>query len=131
MEKLSVEIAQLPDQFHTLLAQSRAGHEIIVTEGGQARAVLTPVAGLSPTPPTNQREPVPTEPSETTEEMEVTVSFLGEPRIIRVPVSPPGPNHRVPGLGVGLIEDLTEFDEPLPDEFWFGESSNCYSTRTS
>jgi hypothetical protein len=32
-------------------------------------------------------------------------------------------HQRVPGLGSGDIWISEDFDEPLPDEFWFGEKS--------
>ena len=110
MEKLSVDIQNLANQFGELLARTQPGHEIIVTEEGQPKATLTPMA-LATTPV----EPEGWE--------ELTVTFAGEPRIIRVPIYPRSAQAkpRVPGLGVGEIEILPGFNDPLPDEFWLGE----------
>ena len=112
MDKRSVDIGDLPAQFDALLTQAQPGHEIIVTEAGHPRAILTPI----PPPPAPPAEPVGWE--------EVTVTFAGERKTIRVPIDPPSPGdqRRVPGLGVGQIEILPGFDDPLPDEFWLGES---------
>jgi len=110
VEKLSVDIQNLPNQFGELLAQTQPGHEIIVTEGGQPKAILALIA-----PPTTPVEPEGWE--------ELTVTFAGEPRTIRVPIypRPAQAKPRVPGLGVGKIEILPGFNDPLPDEFWLGE----------
>lgn len=47
-------------------------------------------------------------------------------RIVR-PVSVKNQNEpkpRVPGLNRGLIEVRDDFDDPLPDEFWFGDETS-------
>ena len=109
MDKPSVDIENLPSQFADLLARTQPGQEIIVTEGGQPKAILTPIASETPTEPIGWEE--------------LAVTFAGEPRTIRVPIYPPPPlaKPRIPGLGVGKIEILPGFDDPLPDEFWLGE----------
>ena len=110
MDKPSVDIENLPTQFAALLAQTRPGQEIIITAAGQPRAILTPIAPEAPAEPIGWQE--------------IPVTFAGEPRTIRVPIYPPSPlaRPRVPGRGVGKIEILPGFDDPLPDEFWLGES---------
>jgi len=35
---------------------------------------------------------------------------------------PAAPKERIAGLGQGRIWISPDFDEPLPDEFWMGES---------
>ena len=112
MDKPSVDIGDLPGQCDALLAQAQPGHEIIVTQAGHPRAILTPI----PPPPAPPVEPIGWR--------EITVTFLGEPRTIRDPIYPSSPDAkpRVPGLGLGTMTMLPGFDDPLPDEFWLGES---------
>ncbi len=104
VEKLSVDIQNLPARFSELLAQTQPGHEIIVTEGGQPKAILTPLVLSEPQPM-----------------REITVTFLGQPRTILVPAENPATKRRTPGLGMGTMTMLPGFDDPLPDEFWLGE----------
>ena len=111
MDKPSVDIHNLPTQFAALLAQTQPGQEIIVTEAGQPRAILRPIAPEAPAKPAPPQKFI-----------EITATFLGQPKKILVPVSDPSVKRRVPGLGVGKIEILPGFDDPLPDEFWLGES---------
>jgi len=50
--------------------------------------------------------------------------FLGEeeqPLVRLVPTAVPS-RKRIPGLNRGEIWMSDDFDEPLPDEFWLGES---------
>ena len=42
-------------------------------------------------------------------------------RIALPPSTPSPPRQRVPGLGKGGIWMSADFDEPLPDEFWFSQ----------
>ena len=43
------------------------------------------------------------------------------PRARLVPIAVVGGN-RVPGLHAGAIQPAPDFDSPLPDEFWAGQS---------
>ncbi len=84
MENVSVEIENLTDQFAAILARIQPGQEIIVTESGQPRAILTPIAPDAP---------------QTQETQEISVSFLGEPRTIVIPAASPdsaNQNRRTP-----------------------------------
>src|SRR4051794_33121422 len=47
----------------------------------------------------------------------------GETPVARVtPLAPPPPiKERIPGLDAGTTWMSDDFDDPLPDEFWFGE----------
>ena len=52
-------------------------------------------------------------------EGEVIVTDGSIPRARLVPLTPARPS-RVAGLHAGAIQTSTDFDEPLPDEFWDG-----------
>jgi antitoxin (DNA-binding transcriptional repressor) of toxin-antitoxin stability system len=51
--------------------------------------------------------------------MEVILARDEIPLVRLVPVSPPSAGH-VPGLHVGAISASSDFDAPLPDDFWTG-----------
>jgi prevent-host-death family protein len=54
---------------------------------------------------------------------EVIITAPGEPPVRLVPVPPsPAPRPRVLGLHPGSMAAAPDFDAPLPDEFWLGES---------
>lgn len=78
----TVEIREAKKQFAELLSLVRTGTEIILTEGNQWIARLTPVT--------------------TTE-------------------------TRLAGLHTGAIWTSQDFDKPLSDEFWMGESDEAAS----
>lgn len=51
---------------------------------------------------------------------EVLLTDGVNPRARLIPCSASGP--RVPGLHVGAIQTTPDFDAPLPDDFWAGQS---------
>jgi antitoxin (DNA-binding transcriptional repressor) of toxin-antitoxin stability system len=57
---------------------------------------------------------------------EVIVTDGTTPRARLVPCPEWAPN-RVPGLHAGAIHVATDFDAPLPDDFWTGRTSNYRS----
>ncbi len=50
---------------------------------------------------------------------EVIVTDRGTPRARLLPLSPR--KSRLAGLHAGAIQAQTDFDAPLPDEFWTGQ----------
>jgi prevent-host-death family protein len=53
---------------------------------------------------------------------EVVVTSAGQPPARLVPVPAPVTRPRVLGMHPGSMTMAPDFDAPLPDEFWLGES---------
>ena len=62
----------------------------------------------------------------TGEEVVITENQVPRAKLIVTPSAGPLPGNttglRIPGLFAGQIQTTDDFDDPLPDEFWFGES---------
>jgi antitoxin (DNA-binding transcriptional repressor) of toxin-antitoxin stability system len=54
------------------------------------------------------------------EEVIVTENLVPLARLL--PLPPKSTARRVPGLDPGVFTVADDFDEPLPDDFWLGES---------
>ena len=52
---------------------------------------------------------------------EIVLTDASIPFARMIPVSSPS-SARTPGLHAGAIHTSDDFDEPLPDEFWIGQS---------
>ena len=52
----------------------------------------------------------------------VVVTVIEEPEQKDVAVSQPSISHRIPGLHKGAYFMAKDFDAPLPDSFWLGDS---------
>jgi prevent-host-death family protein len=53
---------------------------------------------------------------------EVIVTEGGVPRARLIAIPPPRTEPRILGLHPGAMQMAPDFDDPLPDEFWQGES---------
>ena len=53
---------------------------------------------------------------------EVVIAAGGQPAARLVPVPPPAAGPRVLGMHPGSMVMAPDFNDPLPDEFWLGES---------
>jgi prevent-host-death family protein len=51
---------------------------------------------------------------------EIIITQNGEPLVRLVPIAKPK-KKRIAGLNRGSIWTSSDFDEPLPDEFWTGQ----------
>lgn len=53
---------------------------------------------------------------------EVVITAPGQPPARLVPVPAPATQPRVLGMHPGSMAMAPDFDDPLPDKFWLGES---------
>src|SRR5262249_35372009 len=60
---------------------------------------------------------------------ETIITHRQTPRACLVPVAAAA-SRRVPGLHAGSMTTSSDFDAPLPDDFWIGTSRNCCLIRT-
>jgi prevent-host-death family protein len=94
-----IDVRELPARFTEIVELVRAGGEVIVTANAVPQARLAPLPSASPrTPGLNPGNFRP-------------AADFDEPLL--------DTKSRVPDLHAGAIA-TTDFDEPLPDEFWFG-----------
>jgi antitoxin (DNA-binding transcriptional repressor) of toxin-antitoxin stability system len=77
MNRVKIEIGDVPARLQEIITLATAGTEVIVMDGKVARFKVVPL--------------------------------------------PTSPGRRL-GLHPGAIEVADDFDDPLPDEFWLGES---------
>lgn len=53
---------------------------------------------------------------------EVVVTSTGQPAARLVPMPQPATKPRILGMHPGSMVMAPDFDDPLPDDFWLGES---------
>ncbi len=96
MPTATFDVKDLPARLDEMLALIAAGYEVVLADGGTARARLVA-------------------PSDSVSESRV--GDLGAPRVLGL-----GAGMRIGGLGTGpgywMADD---FDAELPDSFWFGD----------